>query len=1553
MEKSKKIISLLLALIMTLSVFTIVPFSAGAAEADVSPVGATETDVSPVGAPESYTDIHIGDTLFPIEINGEDATYFKFVPERDMSVFFTSQYSYNAIAYLYDEQMNLLASSKDRLDYDFYGLNFKIIYNVTAGNTYYYAVKYTKSGSTDIDVGLNEIPEIKVGETAAATLPKYGGHACFKYVPEQDMHIDLTVYSSKGIREVYLYDEHNMELARRFSEVSYILTAGKAYYFCIFCTASSADVELQGSVCSEIKVSETKTATIENEDDTVYFKFVPERDMGVEFTSLSDSDTQGSLYDADMKELASDDNSGSGSNFKIIYPVTAGMTYYFDAKFKDSSTGTFDVQLQEYVYPEIKVGDTATATINDDGDTAYFKFVPDQDMRIDFNSRSNEDTCGSLYDADMKQLASDDNSGSQSNFKIVYDVTAGTTYYFGAKLNSDSSTGSFDVQLQDFTLNVGETATATINKGGDIDCFKFIPEQDMSIEYFSLSDEGTYGYLYDADMKELAFDDHSGSGSNFKIIYSVTAGTTYYLGAKYKSGSSTGSFDVKLNKVPDIKVGETKTAAIESGSAYFKFVPEQDMNIDIILPSDSYVYNYLYDADMQSLWCFNESHSGSNYTVSYHVTAGTTYYLCVGLNTYSTGSIDVQLQEHEFPEIKVGETKTATIENEDDTVYFKFVPERDMGIDFTSLSDEDTKVCLYDADMKKLAPDDNSGSQSDFKITYYVIAGKTYYLRAMFNSDSSTGSFDVQLQEHEYPEIKIGETKKVTTTYDETKAVFKFVCEKDMLIEFFGVTDENDYDHYTYGYLYDANMEEITSELDREFRFTRYVTAGQTYYLGASIGTIFDGFDVGTGTFDVTLREVALWEHDGSVLTRYNGYDENVTIPSELDGVAITSIGNSVFSGCTGLTSVTIPDSVTSIGNYAFAGCSSLTSITIPDSITSVGYSAFYDTPWENSLPDGLAYVGKVAYKMIGDCPAEVVIKDGTASIAEHAFEDCTSLTSVTIPDSVTSIGDDAFFGCPGLTSVTIPDSVTSIGDDAFGYYYDDDWNWCKVDGFTIYGYANSAAKTYANANDFTFVRVTEGKTGDCRWSVDGTVLTIFGNGKMGDYDWFGGPWDPDITEVIIEDGVTNIGEYAFYSCESLTSVTIGNSVTSIGDEAFRNCDILTSVTIPDSVTSIGSEAFAGCSGLTSVTIPDSVTSIGKEAFAGCTGLLSITVDPENTVYDSRENCNAVISTNSNEIRCGCKTTVIPSSVTSIGEYAFSNCTELTSMTIPDSITSIGEYAFSACTELTSVTIPDSVTSIGFNAFEGCTNLKSVTIPASVTSIGNFAIGWVWANSGWRPIEGFTVYGYAGTAAESYVKDNHYLGSEDITFIALSDKADSDTGITASVTADVTLDVKDITGTDAVGNIQLNSETILKTYDITLTKGGETVQPENMVTVKIPCADKTAKVYRVEANGSLTDMHAVYTDGYLVFTTDHFSVYIVAVDEPEANTLLGDADCDDTISILDATAIQRVLADFAVKPFNEKAACVTGEDLSILDATMIQRYLADFATPYHIGDYVK
>ena len=260
----------------------------------------------------------------------------------------------------------------------------------------------------------------------------------------------------------------------------------------------------------------------------------------------------------------------------------------------------------------------------------------------------------------------------------------------------------------------------------------------------------------------------------------------------------------------------------------------------------------------------------------------------------------------------------------------------------------------------------------------------------------------------------------------------------------------------------------------------------------------------------------------------------------------------------------------------------------------------------------------------------------------------------------------------------------------------------------------------------------TSGSCGyNLTWELTGEfpnyTLTITGTGDMYDYNPVMNPtpWNShagQIYEVVIENGVTRISSHAFNGCFGLTSIEIPASVTSIGNSVFEGCHRLTSVLFAEGskLASIGNYAFYLCSNLTSITIPASVTSIGNYVFVDCSNLATMTVDGENTVYDSRNGCNAIIEKSTNTLIAGCKSTSIPSTVTSIGNNAFHGCSGLTSIEIPATVTSIGDYAF-ASTGLTSIEIPATVTSIGELAFYGCSGLTSIEIPASVTSISNNA----------------------------------------------------------------------------------------------------------------------------------------------------------------------------------------------------------------------------------------
>ena len=450
----------------------------------------------------------------------------------------------------------------------------------------------------------------------------------------------------------------------------------------------------------------------------------------------------------------------------------------------------------------------------------------------------------------------------------------------------------------------------------------------------------------------------------------------------------------------------------------------------------------------------------------------------------------------------------------------------------------------------------------------------------------------------------------------------------------------------------------------------------------------------------------------------------SITIPD-----SVTSIGNSSFSYCISLTSITIPNSVTSIGTYAFSNCWYLTSITIPDSVTSIGKSAFYKCSSLTTI--SLSCKSTLKKSDFGDQANLVSYTSHTLNKTEAKTATCSEdgnkeywtcehcgkyfLSDDTNPETAKAVEQSEFIipASHKLTKVEAKaPTCAEDGNKAYWtcehckkYFLSNDTNPETAKAVELSetvipalkhknAYIRDISKPTETAPGYSGDRycpdcdtvLKKGYTywneGNLTWKLDADgTLTISGTGAMKDYD-NGDNLSPvynnsNVKKVVIEDGVTSIGDFAFYNCSDLTSITIPDSVTSIGEKAFASCLKLISITIPDSVTSIGNYAFRYCSSLPSITIPDSVTSIGTATFSGCKNLTSIT---------------------------------IPDSVTSIGNSAFNSCGSLTSITIPDSIISIGHTAFYKCTGLTSITIPDSVTSIGDSAFSDCNSLKTISL---------------------------------------------------------------------------------------------------------------------------------------------------------------------------------------------------------------------------------------------------
>ena len=585
---------------------------------------------------------------------------------------------------------------------------------------------------------------------------------------------------------------------------------------------------------------------------------------------------------------------------------------------------------------------------------------------------------------------------------------------------------------------------------------------------------------------------------------------------------------------------------------------------------------------------------------------------------------------------------------------------------------------------------------------------------------------------------------------------------------------------------------------------------------------------------------------------------------------SLITIGMGAFRNCTMLTSITIPDSVTVIGERAFANCTLLKSVTIPAGVTDIGEYAFgyyYDENYSHTKIDGFkinytkntqghlyatqngfSYETCLLTEPYGDgtslritryagndteyvIPAEI---DGMkiTEIGYNAFQDCTSLTSVTIPDGVTVINSGAFWGCTALTNVVLPDSITdisinafqnctslksvtipastrNISNFAFGYYYDDGTN-KKIDGFKINYTKNSWGHLYATENGFsdepcliaelnedgTTLHISKYAGNDTTLvipaEIDGKKVTSIRNSA------FDG--NKSLTSITLPDGITSIGAFAFGACRALTDIVLPDSLTDIEIYAFDSCTSLRSVTIPAGVEYIGRYAFLTCTSLKEITIPASVTDIGEYAFGyyyddnySYTKIdgfkINYTKDTAGHYYAfeygaTDETCLLTELKENGTLRitgyAGYDTEyVIPAEingkkVTEIGRAAFVECTSLTKVTIPDGVTNIGVEAFNLCTSLTDIVLPDSVTDIGFSAFDNCTSLKSVTIPAGVTNIGDYAFGFYYDKNeyGAKRVDGFKINYTKNTWGHWYATEN---GFSDETCLITYVIEDSDT----------------------------------------------------------------------------------------------------------------------------------------------------------------------------------
>ena len=523
----------------------------------------------------------------------------------------------------------------------------------------------------------------------------------------------------------------------------------------------------------------------------------------------------------------------------------------------------------------------------------------------------------------------------------------------------------------------------------------------------------------------------------------------------------------------------------------------------------------------------------------------------------------------------------------------------------------------------------------------------------------------------------------------------------------------------------------------------------------AEIDGIYYNVDRTAKTAEVTCKDMNN--------SRYAGPD--IVIPSSVsfEGTTyeVTSIGTNAFYGCSNLRSISLPESITSIGEWAFGYCGYLVSINIPRNLTAIGNQAFWNCGVEEIvIPSSLSSWGSNVFYGCNKIK-NLILEEGLSTIGAYAFSGCSSITSISIPSSITSFGNYAFYGCTGLEEAVIQEGITSLGSYLFSGCSSlssvslpnslTDLGWATFEHCSslksleipagISEFKNSVffhsgltnmpntenirtIGTYAflDCQNLTSIHISQKVTNIEQWAFNGcsnvTSITVDANNPL--YDSrnncnaiiYNDKLIRGCMNTVIPEGIRTIEREAFNECAGLTSINLPTSLYNIDSYAFQNCSSLVSVILPEGLKELGGGTFSGCTSLTSMAIPKSVQSLGN-AFSGCTNLASITVDPENSWYDSRDNCNAIIETGTNTLIGACNATTIPDDVVAIASGAFSGCDKIQSLDIPESVTAISYGAFSGCTSLSSISFPSHISTIDGYLFSDCYNLAEVHIRAT------------------------------------------------------------------------------------------------------------------------------------------------------------------------------------------------------------------------------------------------
>ena len=1166
-----------------------------------------------------------------ITLNGKTEQMLMFVPLVSGNITITSSGSYDTFGVLYNENMIALIQDDDTASD---GINFHIVYNVTAGETYYIgarAFSSTTTGSATVSIsGNTTVLDGGYTITAAKDTVTYGSNFTLKLPEAREGYKFLGYADENGV----MYTDStgaSVKVWDKDQDTTLYSVWEKMVYTVTFETSGGSPIDsIELAFGERLDIGQyvtTRTGYTFNGwyHNGVEYNATTMPDYNITLTAYWKTFALGTIkYDTDKKAVSVNDEI-TAELFDAICLDTNGNLANFSVVIsgKQEAGETISVRLvatsgnktKQVTITDVKVYGMPTLTFDNTVD--YVNVVGG--LTASHFSASGADSFGQATKIEV-YIDGDYQVGQLVTVTIASIDPAGNTVY--GYVENVKAYG-----LPEITYNQNKTAISV--------------NDTLSAELFNATAKDSFGENVVVNVTRYSGSISAGNTVIIRILATDSKGNVTNIDVECKVY---GVPTISDSTVTEIRLSDNITAELLGVSA----VDTYGENLDI-----AFIYN--------------EKVAGEVLTVTAKVTdvTGNVTTKDFNLKVYGTPTITydregVKVTEDATKNVSVLNatakdsfgnplTVTATVKSGSLTAGTNIIYTLTAIDHLGNVATLDTKeLGVYDVNDIKLT---YSAGMSD--IIKLSSKGQEFDAKA---TDSFGNACDISIEPAEGYTLAGGNVISlyIVATDKAGNKVYSYLIE-----------DIKVYDMPTYtvnGILYkdsdlnflitvkDSFGEELYADIQVEGELTAWKDGVIVVKATDDAGNILD--------VKLTLlvcEEGFVAERQGEdiVLIKYIGTDVELIVPN-----AITEISSTAFVNNTAIQKVVIPDSVVEIEKGAFSGCSNLQELTLP----------FVGAMKDGTSNTHFGYIfgaGSYSYNS-SNVPTSLktVIITGGESIGDCAFSTCTSLTSIEIPNSVTSIGDYAFEYCDSLTGIVIPDSVTSIGYGAFYGCYklaevvNKSTHITVEKGSSSNGYVGYYALAVYNSGDtFTGTKLSNDK-GYIIYTEGNEKILVGYNGQetnlvlpnyitqIKNYAFSG---HTSLTSIEIPDSITSIGSSAFSGCDSLTSIEIPDSVTSIGNYAFNSCDSLTNVTIGDSVTSIGISAFAGCTSLTSIVIPNSVTRIGTSAFAGCTKLTSVT---------------------------------IPDSVTSIGKYAFDNCYSLTSIEIPNSVTSIGDWAFYSCDSL-------------------------------------------------------------------------------------------------------------------------------------------------------------------------------------------------------------------------------------------------------------------------------